>query len=79
LCVDCGVRDAAVVGTYCDGCAARYGWLSCRQCGRSFKPGKTLTVQFPQCQKCSNKHARKGRGPSVWTVSGGLPTLGKRR
>lgn len=79
LCVDCGVRDAAVVGTYCDGCASRYGWLSCRLCGRSFKPGKKLTVQFPQCQKCSNKHVRKGRGPSVRTVSGGLPTLGKRR
>lgn len=80
LCEDCGVRDAVVSAKYCGGCATRHGWISCTSCGASFRPGKS-TAQMPQCRKCSAKSggSRKSRGTSVWTVSGGLPTLGKRR
>jgi len=77
LCTDCAAQFVNRAKKYCDGCATRRGFLECRRCGGMFDPAGRSGVQFALCQKCSN--ADRSRSRSVRTVSGGLPTLGKRR
>ncbi len=78
LCNDCGVREVYRAKKYCDDCATRRGFLVCRRCGGMFPHANMSTVQFSLCHKCSKKHSDRGSS-SVRTISGGLPTLGKRR
>lgn len=78
-CADCGVRDVNRAKKYCDECATRRGFLLCPKCQRMFHPVSRSTLQFRLCPKCAPKYVDQRQSTSVRTVSGGLPTLGKRR
>jgi hypothetical protein len=57
----------------CPSCHARWARVTCSRCGKSFK----RTPAAPRLRLCDLCRARSSQ--SVRTVSGGLPTLGKRR
>lgn len=54
--------------------AAKDDVRDCRECHRA-RPAKKFDDGATVCKKCRDR----GRGKSVRTVSGGLPTLGRRR
>ena len=60
---------------YCPWCHSPYGRgrIVCRHCGRTYDPEVAATLT----ERPEKRERRPGR--SVRTVSGGLPTLGKRR
>lgn len=51
----------------------------CSRCKNAKLERKFPTPRSRVCSKCSGIQKRRRGGSSVWTVSGGLPTLGKRR
>ena len=79
-CVDCGQSGSTVRLTAksgqprCERCHSKWASTTCTRCGRRFNRKATQPRQR-LCPKCRGDEGSK----SVRTVSGGLPTLGKRR
>lgn len=73
-CRACG-QTAALRGQTCDACQIANGYLRCKDCAVLCPPA--LLDKHGSCQKC--RGLRTPRTSSVRTVSGGLPTLGRRR
>jgi hypothetical protein len=79
LCADCGKRPRYGKLKFCAKCALSHGWAKCTACTRMFEPEPAMG-STTRCYICVTQKRRKaGRGGSVRTVSGGLPSLGKHR
>lgn len=80
-CADCGRIAPIKKSRWCHKCSLRNGWKLCSTCGKPFEPSKKHPRRR-RCPKCVDKYAvagPRGSGSSVRTVSGGLPSLGRRR
>lgn len=73
VCMTCHLW--ALRGQTCDACQIANGYLRCKDCAVLCPPA--LLDKHGSCQKC--RGLRTPRTSSVRTVSGGLPTLGRRR
>lgn len=80
MCSDCGLHQPVKKSPWCRGCSLQHGWRVCTSCSKLFAP-EPKASRLRRCQKCVKRGAggRRGSGSSVHTVSGGLPTLGRRR
>ena len=67
-CVACGGTRAKFL-KLCNKCAEAKGYRKCVTCSHPYLPTRK---RQRTCGKCSTS------GTSVWTVSGGLPSLGRR-
>ena len=79
MCKGCG-RKAPVKGSsWCHACSLQHGWKACSSCSKLFlpPPGETRRRRCPKCLKKGKALGRRGSGTSVYTVSGGLPSLGR--
>lgn len=75
-CAHCQSKPRYAKEAHCSGCLKKSGWIACSACSRLFLP----RAKERRCAKCVAERRRTGgRGGSVWTLSGGLPTLGKDR
>lgn len=73
----CGRSAYAKLGR-CERCLQSAGWKPCTACSRLTSPDELQGRR--RCTRCKTQRRRKsGRGGSVWTISGGLPTLGSNR
>jgi hypothetical protein len=75
MCADCGDVSPVKGSPCCHRCSVGRGYKGCTSCGKLFRPGKE-DARRRRCPACVTKHqgsVRKGRGNSVYTVSGGLP------
>jgi hypothetical protein len=73
VCMTCHLW--ALRGQTCDACQIANGYLRCKDCAVLCPPA--LLDKHGSCQKC--RGLRTPRTSSVRTVSGGLPTLRRRR
>lgn len=80
VCASCAVLPPVKKTPYCRSCALHNGYNSCADCKKLFRADGRQSRRR-RCQPCANKPrpaAKRGSGSSVRTVSGGLPSLGKR-
>lgn len=73
----CG-RKAWDKEALCAECLLQRGWCHCSGCGTIFNP-PTASRPCKRCEQCREAGRPFNGSMSVYTVSGGLPSLGRRR
>lgn len=78
-CIKCEKGSRYGTLSYCRKCALKSGYAECTTCSIVFAPEPAMG-STTRCYKCVvEKRRTKGTNASVRTVSGGLPTLGKKK